>query len=134
MKQRTKISAILIDPFECKVSQVQFDGGDHEAMYPLMSHPVHPVDTFTTARVDILKANDALFVDDEGLFKSPVRWFQIAGGHQPFAGKGLIVGADLRGNGATAVTSINLVSAAVLFLERQESGRLVQTMQPFEVR
>jgi hypothetical protein len=31
------IKAILIDPFECKVSEVEYDGDDYRAIYLLMS-------------------------------------------------------------------------------------------------
>jgi hypothetical protein len=125
------IKAILIDPFECKVSAVEYDGGDYMQIYPLLSHPAHPVDTFTTARIDTLKGNDALFVDDEGLFKNPQRWFQMAGGYQPFAGKGLIIGSDDHGEAQSCETSLDLVRVSVIFLERFGDG-LIQARLPFD--
>jgi hypothetical protein len=127
------IKAISIDPFTCTVSEVEYDGSDFTQIYPLMSHPAHPVDTFTTARVDTLREGDALFVDDEGLFKSPPRWFQIAGGHQPFAGKGLIIGSDSDGESRSCKTSVDLVRMSVIFLERFGNGHgLIQAREPYE--
>ena len=127
-KQMRMIKAILIDPFECKVSEVEYDGDDYRAIYLLMSHPAHPVDRFTTARVEFLKGEDALFVDNQGLFKSSERFFQIAGGYQTFAGKGLIIGADDKGESQSRKTSVDLVRASVLFLERGFGNRLVQVL------
>ena len=125
------VKAILIDPFACKVSEVEYDGDDYELMYPLLSHQLHPVHCFTTAQVDVLKDLDALFVDDEGLLGQPVRWFQMAGGYQPFAGKGLIIGANEDGDSASCVTSIDLVRMSVIFLERYSNGPgLVQVTKP----
>lgn len=129
------IKAILIDPFACEVKLVEYDGNDHRNIYPLLSHEVHKVDTFTTAQVDTLKGNDALFVDDNGLLNGPVRWFQIGGGHQPFAGKGLIVGADEDGESASCETSVDLVRMATVFAERDPASRrrLRMTTEPWEV-
>ena len=39
------------------------------------------------------KKDDAVFVDEEGMFKYD-GFFTIAGGHQPFAGNGVLVGRD----------------------------------------
>lgn len=41
---------------------------------------------------------DALFVDDEGLLTGGLLSFNIEGGHQPFFGKGLLVGSDVEGD------------------------------------
>jgi len=127
------IKAISIDPFTCTVSEVEYDAADYSNIYPLMSHPVHPVQTFTTARIDILKGQDALFVDDEGLLGNPVRFFQMAGGYQPFAGKGLIIGCDDEGESVSCVTSIDLVRMSVVFLEPFGNG-LIQTSRPYEAK
>jgi hypothetical protein len=38
---------------------------------------------------------DVLYVDEEGLFKSPHHWFRVEGAHQPFAGNGVVVGREI---------------------------------------
>jgi hypothetical protein len=96
------VKAILIDPFACKIEHVEVDGDDINTYYRVLSHESMPVTTFTTAYAGVLKGRDAIFVDDEGIMKNAERWFHMATGHQPFAGKGLIVGADRRGNAADA--------------------------------
>lgn len=124
------IKAISIDPFECKVTEVEYDADEYQNIYPLLSHPAHEVDTFTTARVDTLKANDALFVDDNGLLNGPVRWFRIVGGHQPLAGKGLIVGADNEGESQSCETPLTAVR--VIFMETVGNW-LIQVQHPYEM-
>ena len=109
------LKAILIDPFACEVREVQIDGDDYKSYYPLLSHEIMPVDHFTIAHAGILKGRDALFVDDEGLMKNAERWFLMPTSHQPFAGKGLIVGADKRGNAADADTSIDTIRVITVF-------------------
>lgn len=37
---------------------------------------------------------DVLFVNEEGLLHNPQHFFTIPGGHQPFAGNGIIVGTN----------------------------------------
>jgi len=121
------IKAISIDPFTCTVSEVEYDAAEYSNIYPLLSHQLHPVECFTTAQVDTLKGLDALFVDDNGLLNGPIRFFQIAGGYQPFAGKGLIIGADEEGDSQSAETPIDLVRMSVMFLERVGTGLIEVT-------
>jgi hypothetical protein len=113
----SKVKAILIDPFRCVVEHVEVDRDDHRSYYPLLSHETMPVDTFTVAYPGVLKGHDALFVDDEGLMKDAQRWFGIATGHQAFAGKGLIVGANANGDAGDAETSLDIVRVTVVFAE-----------------
>jgi len=125
------IKAISIDPFTCTVTEVEYDAADYSNIYPLLSHPVHPVECFTTARIDTLKGEDALFVDDNGLLNGPVRFFRLAGGYQPFAGKGLIIGADEEGESQSHETPIDLIRLSVMFLERSADG-LIQVTWPLQ--
>lgn len=118
------IKGILIDPFACEVKAVEIEGDVLQAYYRLLSHETMPVDCVTAAYPGVLSGRDALFVDDEGLMKEPERFFQIATGHQPFAGKGLIVGADSGGYEADAVTSVDIVRVSTLFLAHAGVGLL----------
>jgi hypothetical protein len=109
------IDAIKIDPFACTVTKVQYDASDYKNMYPLMSHITMPVSAFTIAYIPILKDTDALFVDDEFLFKAPERWFMLATAHAPFGGIGIITGANARGDTISATTSLDLVRMSTIF-------------------
>lgn len=82
------MKAILIDPTCNMVSEVSYSG-DYEEIYKLID-----CDTFTC--VD-LGEGETLYLDDEGLFKNETYLFQMKGAHQPFAGKGLILGTDEEG-------------------------------------
>lgn len=130
-----KIKAILIDPFACTVEHVEVDKHDSRSYYPHLSHETMPVDTFTVAYPGVLKSHDALFVDDDGLMKEAQRWFIIATGHQPFAGKGLIVGADSNGGAADAATALDMVRMSVMFgaiMEVRGTKHVVATATPWE--
>ncbi|GAB7002503.1 hypothetical protein CPZ20_15605 [Lacticaseibacillus rhamnosus] len=122
------VKAILIDPFACKIEHVEVDGDDINTYYRVLSHESMPVTTFTTAYAGVLKGRDAIFVDDEGIMKNAERWFHMATGHQPFAGKGLIVGADRRGNAADAESDIDTIRAVTVFAQPFQSRLFVTTM------
>lgn len=92
--------AILIDPFDESVTEVEYDG-DYKNIYKLLSHPEHHVDCFT---VVYLENGDGIFVDDEGLFKDPKHFFTYTGYDQPIAGKGLVLGTDEEGNSVSPKT------------------------------
>lgn len=126
----TKIKAILIDPFACEVKHVEITRGELSDYYKALSHPTMPVDLVTAVYPGTLKGRDALFVDDEGLLKEPERLFALAGAHQPFAGKGLIVGADADGESVSAETSIDLVRLSTMYLTYHDGW--VQTVTPWE--
>lgn len=121
------IKAISIDPFACTVTEVEYDAENYQNIYPLLSHPIHPVECFTIAPTDILKGADALFVDDNGLLNGPVRFFALAGSPQPYAGKGLIVGTDDEGESQSCQTRAELIRMCVMFLERCNGGLIEVT-------
>jgi hypothetical protein len=117
-----KIKAILIDPFACTVTHVELDGDNHKSYYPHLSHPSMSVDCFTSVPLDVLTGSDTLFVDDEGQLKDAQRWFTIHTGHQPYAGKGLIVGADWDGDAVDVPTLMNSASRAASCSLRLDVG------------
>src|SRR6187399_3262614 len=95
------VKGILIDPFACTVTEVEHDASGIDGIYKLLSHESMPVNLFTTATSRALDDRDAIFVDDEGLLKPCSRFFVIRG-EQPYAGKGLILGADREGDTVSA--------------------------------
>jgi hypothetical protein len=134
--------AILIDPFACAVSEVEYDGSNYRNMYPLLSHETHPVDCFTLCYPDGLAGRDALFVDDNGLLGDPHRFFVIEGYEQPLAGKGLIVGADAEGDSISAETPLSNIRVRYYYLgmgheavgdsSQIQARRLFQTTKPWQ--
>jgi hypothetical protein len=63
-----------------------------------------------------LPNDDDVFVDDEGLLKGPPGFFVIKGGHQPFAGNGLVCGSDpATGETVAAKTSLEEMRGLVRF-------------------
>lgn len=86
--------AILIDPFEKTVKEVEYSGDYHD-IYTLIG-----CDLFTVAS----DGDNDIFLDDEGLFKREQSYFWLKGMGQPFAGKGLVLSSDEEGEtiGTTA--------------------------------
>jgi hypothetical protein len=59
---------------------------------------------------------DVIYVDDEGLLK-PLDWFfAIKGGHQPFAGYGLVLGSNDEGESVSARIALQDLKRRVLHL------------------
>jgi hypothetical protein len=75
---------LLIDPFKQTITEVQYRG-DYKHIYELIE-----CDTYDAARIN--KHGDALFVDDEGLFKEGQAFFLHKDYPQPLAGKALLLG------------------------------------------
>lgn len=124
-----KVRGILIDPFECSVSEVQVDADDIRDIYRLLSHESMPVDIFQTVSI---APQEAIFVDEEGRIKHCDRWFVWEGYPEILAGKGLILGSN--GHGDTASTKIDLQEAKrwVSFGELTREGTLRQTITPWK--
>ena len=108
---------ILIDPFACSVTEVDLPG-PYSCLYPVLSHESMPVDLFTTAYPPWLEDNDCILVDDEGLLKPCDRFFFADGYPQPLAGKGIVLGADDKGETIAPRTSLVTVKARITFLAR----------------
>lgn len=103
------MKAILIDPFDLKVAEVDYSGDFHE-IYKL----IH-CGTFDCVRIDDL--GNTLFVDDEGLIKgSPQAFFVYEGYPQPLAGYALLLGSNESGDTIEAGVSLEEASAAVTFV------------------
>ena len=66
-----------------------------------------------------LKGRDCVFVDDEGLLdETQDNFFYYEKGHQPFAGHGIILGHDKKGNTADVKISLDEVKSKVKFMDR----------------
>ena len=126
------VKGILIDPFACTVTEVEHDAESINNIYDLISHETMPVDCFTCAYARALAPGDAIFVDDEGPFKKPDRFFTYPGNPQPLAGKGLLLGSDIDGNTSSALTPIYLARIGVLFFRTTNNVHaLEETTEPW---
>lgn len=96
--------AILIDPIARTISNVQHNG-DYKQIYELLSDKDNglDVDDFNAVQWD---ERNTVYVDGEGLLKSPRYFFILRGYQQPLAGRGLILGVDRMGE--TIATSLTV--------------------------
>lgn len=100
------MKAILINPFEQSVTEVDYSG-DYNQIYEFIEAQM-----FDVARIS---HDDGIFVDDEGLLNSPTHFFEHSDYHSPLAGKGLIVGCNSEGESVDCKTTVDEVKAKVTF-------------------
>jgi hypothetical protein len=121
------VRAILIDPFKCKVEQIEHDASNYRKIYEVLSHETMNVSSFEVVYPD-LASRDCVYVDAQGLLKPTERFFTINGYKYPLAGKGLILGSGSDGETASAATQLSDLNIA--FLQRQ-GQQLVQANEPW---
>ena len=121
------MKAILIDPFDQSVSEVEYNG-DYKEIYNL-------TDCRTFDVVSLDDTND-IYVDDEGLLKNPTRYFRIFSYNTmrlvTLAGKGLILGHN--DDGETIATTLNANEYAETIQFLPEGYVEEPYMQFFEMR
>ena len=101
------VKGLLIDPYASTVKEVEYDGDDYTAIYPLLSNETVEVDCFTAAYpVGKFAEGDCIYVDDEGLLKDPTHFFKVDGYPDPLAGIGLVVGTNDEGETVSAKTKL----------------------------
>jgi hypothetical protein len=123
MSDSELITAIKIDPYSSMVSQIQIRP-DLQSMYEQMRCKL-----ITAVYLDDV---NCMYLDDEGLLVDPASqaYFSLQGFDQPFAGIGLIVGTDVRGNSANTTENLFRISERVHFhgtpirREETEDGEL----------
>lgn len=103
------MKAILINVHNRTVTEVDIDGG-LDSLYKALG-----VNIVEIAQNDLLRGQDVMYVDEEGLLKDNL-FFDMDGGYQSIAGNGLIVGTDEDGNSCDAETPLDSVVEAVNFL------------------
>lgn len=105
------MKAFLINPEAKSITEVEVpDRGDR---LPTIYKHLH-CDSFD---VVCLTNNDAVYVDDEGLHKPLQHFFAIKGYPQPLAGRGLVLGADARGNTVEPAITLEQLVEATSFIE-----------------
>src|SRR5262245_14166935 len=98
-------TGFLIDPPARRIAPWLYNG-DWQTIAPAIRIGPSPF-----AIVEIGNG-DVLYVDDEGLLK-PLDWFfAIKGGHQPFAGCGLVLGSNADGEAVSARIAVEDLSSS----------------------
>jgi hypothetical protein len=69
--------------------------------------------------------HDSIMVDEEGLLSmdSDTKFFTVVGGHQPFAGNGLVVGVDDEGESVDCNKGVDEIKSLVKFFTLSEIQR-----------
>lgn len=101
---------ILINPYTKSINEVPWNGSLAH-MYSLMSWLDHRVSVVEIA--GYLRGDDALYVDEEGLFKSNKRYFNING--KSFVGCALVLGVTRTGSNKAATLSLTELQTHVTF-------------------
>jgi hypothetical protein len=111
------MKAILIDAENREVREVEVSSWKDYA-------PLIKCDCFTVAMYfgdeTEERSQNVIYVDDEGLLTDPKHFFVFEGGHQPFAGNGLILGTDHEGE---------TIEPSIILKEAQDK---VRYLNPFE--
>ena len=107
--------AVLIDVYNKEIKEVTLDPSKNMLK---QYHDHIKCDTMTVAHY--INNHDSILVDDEGLLKSPKHFFHYEGGHQPFAGNGLILGLNREGETVKCNISLEEVKENVLFYSTYE--------------
>jgi hypothetical protein len=103
------MKAFLINPFDKTVSEVDYSG-DYQDIYKLID-----AELFEVVYID---GNNAIYVDEEGLFKNEQAFFQV--GYAMLAGRGLVLGTDDEGESISPAISLKDLAKKVTFLSRAE--------------
>lgn len=107
------MKAILINPFEKSVAEVDYSGDYHD-IYKLIDCDVFAVSSDG--------AND-IFVDDEGLLKDDLTkqaFFWVSGMEQPLAGKGLVLSSDAEGETIAATIDVETLTNRIRWYSAHE--------------
>jgi len=110
----SQYKAILIDPFERKLSWVELQNDNIDCLHKVMRCDVFTVGTYLDNK------GTCLYVDDEGLFKNEQAYFVILGIDNVFAGRSLVVGTDEMGGSITPTVSIDVLESKVRWMEPRE--------------
>jgi hypothetical protein len=110
------MKAILIDPHARTVQQIDLAPGI-DAIYAAIG-----ADCFCTLNLGIER--DAIFLDDDGLFKEGQEFFALGQYPNPLAGKGVILGCTEEGESCDAVTPLELVRLSVHWLTPHEAVQM----------
>jgi len=110
------MKAIFINAEEQKIEKIDFDGDYRKIQDKIGCR------CFTCVYLDT--GNDAIFIDDEGLLTLDAnsKFFFMKGRNyaQPFAGNGLILGADEEGESTDAACFDSFDESSIAFMDMRE--------------
>jgi hypothetical protein len=116
------MKAILIDVLNKSVTMVEVDDKNVlKDWYKIMGCEMVEVAHY-------FDDHDSILVDEEGLLTlSPItNFFTIEGGHQPFAGNGLVVGVNDEGESVSPNITVEEVERKVKFHTLNDVRRMVE--------
>ncbi len=87
------MKAFLIDPYLKEITEVDYSGNFKQIC--TLIHADLKVRSFTAATFN--KHGDTFYIDDEGLFRENIQFFEHYGYPQPLAGYGLVLGSNAAG-------------------------------------
>ena len=103
------MKALLIDSKNRMISQIEI--GEH------FTEISKAIGCEVFAAPHIMKNNDTLYCDDEGLLKNPEHFFLLDSYPQPIAGNGLILGCDDEGESVDVSMSLIELSSRITFMD-----------------
>jgi hypothetical protein len=106
--------AFLVNPYDRRVSQLDFEGDYLEIRKTIGGHPF---DAAYLNRPIEPHARLVCYVDDEGYYRDGQKWWRFAGYPNPLGGLGLILGVTDEGDEADAPAILSWVTAMVTFLD-----------------
>lgn len=113
-----KLRGILINPKNKTVEEIQIDNADCSTI----------ATTIGAELVELVRVGrfDDLWLDEEGLLQSPNPhgYFIWRGASQIFAGRGLILGHDREGESISTRAPVDLVRAAVEFIDNPDEDAI----------
>jgi hypothetical protein len=119
----------LIDPQAQQISRIEMPAdsrGNLDTMYQVIGCELVEVAYINDQR-------DGVFVDEEGLLKPQQYFFFIEGGHQPLAGRGVVLGCDEEGETVAPTVTLDWLRAHTAFVHRLGHG-LTAISSPAEMQ
>ena len=106
------MQGFLINPKEHSITEIETNGELH-SLYKLISCDL----------IDVVVLNDeedVLYLDDDGLSRSPTNYFRFGTFPNPLAGKGVILGTDVEGEAISPRTvTLETLEASVSFISKE---------------
>lgn len=120
------MKAILIDVKKKEVREVEIEKGKRsylDSMYQQIGCNMIE----TALYLDDTDSPDAIMVDEEGMlnFDNNTMFFTFEGGHQPFAGNGLVIGSGEGGGTVAAKSTVAEIYSKVKFHTLAEVRKMV---------
>jgi hypothetical protein len=118
------MKAILIDSVNKTVTELNLDPQKN-----MLTQWYKALDVNMVEVAHYITDHDSILVDEEGLFKPCDHFFVYEGAHQPFAGKGLVVGVNEDGETVACDITVKEVESKVKFMSRNEVIKLLESSQ-----